>query len=713
MARCDDGGAVISVNLKVDNSSRRSSAPPLVKAADPVPELDVDAGKGGDFSPRRFPPLSFRAVDKKSFVCTTASMKLSGRADYLHWSGPVADSDARAVSAGLQASYRHLADTARLEGYYVQSVVVCYRLLDAAGRELHRSVPVVVGRGEQCLSPLSVEAKVDVASGSASVDGYKVAVDGFRLALVVPEVSGGGYDDVAAVEVRATPPLPLVSFGGEAVVAMRRGSGGATLLEATLPRSPFAGIVVPAVLDRIDALTSPVARFIHPFAGGIGSAPGTNMVITPLRAVSVAAEAEEFLRKVKGGVPRLDPFIAESDGHHGFIAGTVDRIGDMTVYGCLTPVHCAPPQMSCLMEPAVGSAAWTAVVKVTLLSADGSQEILSSTESGRDGAPDIISPLIAYPHPGAVRIQIQLSRADTGERRLLDFPLTPTPDGRMACWVSPGFAPVEVASGDSGAAPLLPVDKPVKVCRGGMLAVGRFDEPGRLLSAIDVCGGVVVRVTPSSKSGGAWDFGRRHLYVFSTAGVYSVSVNASCTLSSVHPVHDLPVESGASVASAPSGVYFLSGGSLWRVRGTTVDMVMSGIGAESLTWSNAGCRLWCHRSDGSCVVLTDDGSRYEHRPDGAVAWSERIELDSPRPGRLRWMRWLMSGKGVSLDVGVYGDNGVASEAVCLTGMHVEGCLGSALRCGVVARPFRYLTVRVAGTVGADFRLCGLMLGFDK
>ena len=49
--------------------------------------------------------------------------------------------------------------------------------------------------------------------------------------------------------------------------------------------------------------------------------------------------------------------------------------------------------------------------------------------------------------------------------------------------------------------------------------------------------------------------------------------------------------------------------------------------------------------------------------------------------------------------------------VDLMAVHVEGSVSAPVRCAVVARRFRFLTVGIAGSVGDDFELGKLMLLF--
>ena len=713
MARCNDS-RVRSRNLKVNNRDKSADRPLLTRPDGCAPDFGSAGFAGADMAGRRYPAVTFSAVSKRTYSDITPLRRLTGDADYLHWSGAVADIDIKSVCADLKSVYKSITDRAHIQGYYCQPVMLWYKVLDASGRELFRSAPVVVGLGWQGLSEMS--AGIDhETTGEPIRKRFTMSVDGFRIGMTVPDCSDGDYDDAASLEVMLTHPLTPMSESFNSVVSMGRDSEGRQVLNARVVKSQYAGSLVGALLDRLDDVSRTAIRFRRPFSGGIKGAPGESVVISPARYLSAEDEYKALIKSLGTAVAPRDSLIGESTLPHGFSADVAAVFGDMVVYGGIRPVHAKPPRLSDIMSASGSGEAWTALLRLTVQGADGGEEVLVTSESRGSGMPESFSPLMAYPHPGAVRLQIQLTGAGGAVRKSLDFKLNPTPCGRMSYWQSDDLVPVSVGSGAEGAVGLLPADRPASYTRAGTMAVASADDPARLKSVLTVCEGAIVAVTPSARSSSAWDFGRRHLYVFSTSGVYSVAVNASCSLASSHLIGGLPVKSGRHVAYSPAGVYFLSEGALWRAVGSRVEQVMADVGADVLVWDNPGEEVWCRRDDGSCVVLGDRGLWYESLPDRPdyAEWGMRVDVEGTTPRALRRMSWLMSGSEVSLDISVRGDNGSPASAVEVAAYHVEGTVGAALRFAVAARPFRYLDVSVSGTVGDDFRLDGLMLGFDR
>ncbi len=697
-------------NLK---SELCAGASVLVYSSDVAPvgfEPEGDAGPSDAFR-RDYPPLSFVAAAKRTFTGTTKPRRLTGDADYIHWSGPMADSDAHALGSDVTSMYLHLGNTALDAGYYVQPVMAWYRILDAGGAELYRSMPVIVGSGIQGADAIMSDV---VRDGSVTVNGFKMSLEGFRLGFVVPEAGGECYADAVSLEVMVTPMLDMLSYATDAGISMGRHEG-AEVLTARMAKLAEAPLMVASVLDRLDEVSRVAVRFIRPFDGGLGVTPGGVVAVSVIRESGIAEESGRLMKLLKRKAHPADRLIAESTLPHGFKADVAVRIGDMMVYGAVTPLHRRPQRLS---DMAVGHApaeACTALVRVTSVGADGAEEILSTSESMMSTAPDRLSPLIVYPLPGAVKMEIQVTKAGGGVRRLIELPLRPTPDGTMSYYLASGLLPISVDAGVETPVPLLPVDSRFEVKRGGLLAVSSLDRPYALRSCIDICDGGITAVTPASRSSSAWDFARRHLYLFSTSGVYSVAVNASCTLTSAHLISPLPVVSRGHVAYTPHGAYFLSGGSLFRVSGTRTEAVMQDVGADALAWDMERGRLWCRMTEGGYLTVTAAGEWSAANPEhaGLVRWRTRLALDGMDPATLRRMRWLVSGSDVSLDISVRGDNGREQESSCLLALHVAGTICSPVRSAVRARPFRYLTVEVSGTVGGDFRLGELLLGFDN
>lgn len=712
LPKCGDR-SVRAVNLCSDRSG--PDAPGRVLKPAPEVEFVEPRTSGARVVRPVFPSVVFSAVSERKFVGATPERRLSSStADYNHWTGPVGEEDAEVISRDVRWLYIDLSERARSEGYYTQPVIVWYRILDASGREVGRSSPVLVGYGIQGLDGMSAE----VARGASSYDGFKgvkMALRGFRLGMTVSApVDTSLYDvrEAVTMEVMVSRMLSPVALDMDAVLTLGAKADGSALMNVRMPRSVYADSMVSVLLDRLDSVSHVAARFSRPFRDGAGA--GSAVVIPRIAPLSVEAESRAVLKSMGAadGKGMGCGLLRGCGAPHGFKAEVAVRVGDMEVYGCVAPLHASPPRLSDLAVDCGGAGAWAALVRVVVACGDGSEEVLSIEESSLGGMPSLLSPLIVYPLPNAVRMEIQVTESASGVRRVLSLPLYPTPGGEMSCYQSPDMEPIALSSFSVSSTPLLPVDDPSDLEFSGMIAVASSADSGRLVSALDVTRGRVTAVTPALRSSSAWDFARRHLYVFTTDGVYSAAVNASLTLSSAHLIDAIPVMSPSCVAYTPSGVYFLSSGSLWRVEGSRVSLVMPGVDADALCWDRGRGLLMCRRGE-EFVVVNDRSESYVSRPadGGSVEWCGRIMMDGFDAPRLRYLNWSLKGSGLSLDIYVRGDNGDRDNPVDLMAVHVEGSVSAPVRCAVVARRFRFLTVGIVGSVGDDFELGKLMLLF--
>ena len=134
-----------------------------------------------------FPVIRFSAVESRQFSASTAGRYLTG--DYSRWTGRLNEEDTSAVTADLKALYTELSSRAMQMGYYLQPVIVRYRLFDEMGVMLHESAPVLISlpSGFQCASSLA--ANVGVEGGKyCNLEGFTAEATGFRLGIEAPDL---------------------------------------------------------------------------------------------------------------------------------------------------------------------------------------------------------------------------------------------------------------------------------------------------------------------------------------------------------------------------------------------------------------------------------------------------------------------------------------------------------------------------------------------
>lgn len=312
----------------------------------------------------------------------------------------------------------------------------------------------------------------------------------------------------------------------------------------------------------------------------------------------------------------------------------------------------------------------------------------------------------------------------------LTLPLSPSPAGRSACAVSPPGQSLGVAR-DSGDAPLLPLIRRQVRRHPGMVLSALASDPLSPLSTLQASAGAVCAITPASRSSSAWDFARRHLYLFGSGGVHALSVSQAMKAVSAHVIDSRPVESAAHVAWSPEGVYALSGETLLRVTGSRAAAVADGVSARAIGWSGSSGSLWCTLPGGSAMVRTPEGSwhictlpgdsDYSVLGDGRmltlfsrgymtgaqgndgspvdILWIRRIYLArGGKPLALRGVEVYLSSSAARVTIGLYGDNG-SRHPHLISSVDIEGEVTAPVRLPVIFPcPFIWFSVKIEGSL---------------
>ena len=370
---------------------------------------------------------------------------------------------------------------------------------------------------------------------------------------------------------------------------------------------------------------------------------------------------------------------------------------------------------------------------VTIASDDGSDdEILSFEESGSANAPVKLSQLISYPHPAARLIEIEITRPSGTSR--LTLPLTPGVSS-SAIFSSNLFVP---ASQPSAA---------ILVRRNfrrhpGLILPALFADPLAPVSALEATSGTIAAITPASRSSSSWDFARRHLYIFGSAGIHAVAVSAAMKAVSAHLIDSRSVVSARHVAWSPDGVYALSGRNLLSVGGSRAKVIADSVSASAIGWCGSTGRLYCVTGATLLRVRSPDGSWHSsvlpgsaqysvigdgHRlllcsathilaPPGVpasqvdVRWQRRLRLArSGVPLALRGVEVHLVSSSAQLTVSLYGDNGSRCLSL-IASVEVDGSVDAPLLLPVIFPcPFIYFSVSIEGTVAAGSALSAVNL----
>lgn len=287
------------------------------------------------------PPVAVEVDSTASFSGVTPAVNLRG--EYQRWTGPLDTADAETLTRNIRALYDRLALTAAESGYFTQPVAVAFTVTDACGCRVAVSSPTVVSpHGLQGISPLT--ARAAQSGGSyASLSGFPMELKAFNLRLRIPGVT-----------------TQVLSFSDDsASVRFSTPEGNYTVSISVTSLSP---------VDRRG-----MARFSF-------SAAESTLTARQASAMHVFSTAFHPYREL--GLP------------HSFTAATASTVGDMVVWGDIKQLSALPPAPSEIAASCAPAVAWTGMTRVTILHDDGSEEILSRTESGSSHAPRAINPYI-------------------------------------------------------------------------------------------------------------------------------------------------------------------------------------------------------------------------------------------------------------------------------------------------------------------------------
>lgn len=683
------------------------------------------------------PAVNFVCAERHTLSAATEQTSLEG--DYAHWTGPLSAADREKLTGALVSAYGSIVDKAAARGLFVQPVMLWWRLLDEDGRMVHRSVPILLSAsGLQGTG--RVEATVTMQGGSfRNLKPLLLKTEAFLPAVNISKPS----PFAGTVEVMITPPLETVALNGGGEVSYM--FNGSTAVEASmllsLPHRMDARRLVENVLDRLESISQVAVRLP---ASAVTDTP----VPLPLVGYMGAKAMQNALMKaVAGSIPKVSALVEECSVPHSFSAGAAASVGDMALWGNVTPVHCMPPGVGQLATKTDSVSAWAGAVRAGM--AGG--EVLAETESALSDAPVELSALIAYPLAACGEIKLQLSSEHTAGRRSRTFALSPTPGGMWAMYVSDGLKPVLPAEWELSETAIQAVcTRAVRTYPDTVLAAP-VNNPLAVECHIHTGGGTVQAITPASRTQSAWDFARRHLYVFATGGIYSLAVNSARTLCSAHLIHPVGVADAAKVAATPQGVYAaLTSGQLVCVAGSAAKEVKRNVACRALGWSSAhGGEVWCALDSGGvllicpgdkAVELTDIDIRYMAGGSGGQLWLVGDDGGLYDAGvavtngftSVSWRQTVclpaFAETGMclahvdcdctsSMTTGrfvIYGHNGNPVRRRVLAGFRLGGGVAAPLRCRVpLCAPFRYIVAEFTADVTNDTRIGTITLTFTK
>ncbi len=138
----------------------------------------------------------------------------------------------------------------------------------------------------------------------------------------------------------------------------------------------------------------------------------------------------------------------------------------------------------------------------------------------------------------------------------------------------------------------------------GVLQTAFSSNPLQIVGSERVCLGRILAVMSPVGSGGGWNYGRHHLLLFSSDGIYGVSIDRTLKIITSTLLHGAGIERRDAVAATPSAVYVATAeGALLRLRGSRAEQIESPLQPVAVTYAMPTGELWILGADGRAATI--------------------------------------------------------------------------------------------------------------
>lgn len=646
------------------------------------------------------------AEEGMQFAETVSLSPLTG--GYVRGSGALTADDSLNVGADLRDAYRRMKLRATLAGQRLQPSLMAWQLVDDAGQVIFRSVPQWMGAesGFQLIEAMTTGVGAGTDGKFSEVDSFIIKARGWRPAVGISVAGLSKYwiDHTAKLELIAAPAIEFTDREACASGRLDATASGHSSLRLFMPGA--ASGMTTDIAGLMELTASALARF-HQKASVVVSVP------KPFS--STGSHTFGF----SGAGSRLTSADVPADlqlPHH-FSATTVFESGSATFMAGLTVIASAGSQAADVAVAVTSGP--ESVHQVALTLSDGS--VLTSARSCAL-MPASLPPLMAFPLPGAIKATLLAG----GE--VVELVLKRSACGRYSYWQSASLSPAPWTPTATGCLPMAQTAIPRRM--DGTLLCARSGSPLTPLSAHGVCSGRILRITQAVGSAGGWNYGRQHLTLWGTEGVYALSVDRSLLTAGCSLLHRQGVARADAVAVTPrdcrvalsSGrLLTLTGARAQSVCGVPIDPVAAG-------WCAAHDELWLVDSGGSVGVLTADGGFYRRSPlkiarfcsdDGGRLWAVTTDgcltdcsRESPAAETaVEWSAtteaslwpqamavWHLDAESASLTLALEAGSGGAVAPLCT--LAVKSQINAPLVARVYSPRRAFLTARISGTLTA-------------
>lgn len=545
-------------------------------------------------------PLSTRVPSRKLSKVYGTGMSLTA-------------ADRQGLVADMVDAYRYICETASANGCLVQPALARYRLKDIHGNTLFTS-PVKLlchSTGAQCTGYETLSS----ADGQ-NVDAYTLAADTFSLSAQCPRAVDERERQVARLELYLSPLFHPGIDGSGGDASLGRGNSSADFVRVALPgrqHSLAAGYRDNAIrnifnaIAHMDTLESCVATVDYPYGE---EDRRIDLLFTP--EASPEADFKRMQAAVGKAAARRSFLEVMLRPPHSFSAGCAGADGNLMAWGNIAVHRYAGFEIGNYANTLI-NASWTGTVAVKFK--DGS--VVKRSVSGSSGAPGTLSPVLCYPAPDAVLMNIMINC--NGMVRSRSYTLVPDASGAQAVFVDSSLLPHSL---DSGAAAAIAEQSRTLSFPDAYVLASRI----RPFDAV-LCGqlgaGAIRAMCGRGGSDQSWEFGRCRFLAGGDSGVFSLAVAANRQSVGVRHLSHGSVGTAAAMCGGENGDTFAlinhgaeAGAEIALIGSTGQVRTFAQPGAySSLSYDRARGELRAVRADwGSDVFCRNYGwMRYTHR----------------------------------------------------------------------------------------------------
>ncbi|WP_286151504.1 hypothetical protein [Duncaniella freteri] len=508
------------------------------------------------------------------------------------------DADRTTLDKGMRDAYLRLCDLARLQRRYIQPVVARYRLIGDGGDVIYTSAPVLISP-ESGLQATHASILL-TGEGFRQMSGARLTATGYTVGITYSRTPDAEWlSRVRSVEVLVSPQLhPLVT--GLPGTFTRTGSSTTQLtFTHTLPG-----------VNPLDDPGSSSSRLTRCITSIIDNAD------TTLRSSPAEDDTSEEMARLQSiiSIPSTPPppdsiMRVRLSPPNTFTAGCTARSGDLIAWGNLTAIPFdgyTLPEMSAKVIASESST--PTAVQVTMQ--DGST-VVSQTVVHKQSVTSL-SPLLVYPNPDARLITL------IAGRRSVTLPLTPSPCGRWAYYLSPTLAPVTFTDDTEGF--VSPPSSPSLRRYPSGIAITTESSPltPTAVSAGDAS--VIHSLLPSMRHSSSFTVPAARFYTLGTGGISSMTLTDRRTRINMNLLDSRGITDHRAATPIPGGIAAITGDRLIAITGSRQSStILEECPSGMLGWDDSRGELWIvpYGDEPTLVTTLDGKTLYTRSSSGA------------------------------------------------------------------------------------------------